>query len=58
MAPPDGVKAVEWRLLTNRKPATFEEAVELIEWYRCDGKSNYCLKCRRYGQKNPPDFYQ
>lgn len=31
---PEGVKAVEWRLLTNREAATFEEAVELIDWYR------------------------
>ena len=35
MAPPEGVKAVEWRLLTNRSTATFEDAVQLIKWYRC-----------------------
>jgi hypothetical protein len=35
IAPPDGVKAVEWRLLTNRNAQTFEEIVELIDWYRC-----------------------
>ena len=35
MALPDGIKAVEWRLLTNRTTATFEDAVQLIEWYRC-----------------------
>jgi hypothetical protein len=35
MAPPEGVKAVEWRLLTNRNTQTFEEAVQLIDWYRC-----------------------
>ena len=35
IAPPDGVKAVEWRLLTNRKAQTLDDLVELIEWYRC-----------------------
>ena len=35
MAPPDGVKAVEWRLLSNRKAETLDDLVELIEWYRC-----------------------
>jgi hypothetical protein len=33
--PPEGQKAVEWRLLTNRTAVTLEEAAELIEWYRC-----------------------
>jgi hypothetical protein len=32
--PPAGVKAVEWRLITNREVADFEAAVELIDWYR------------------------
>jgi hypothetical protein len=32
--PPKGVKAVEWRLLTNRQAETFEAAAELIDWYR------------------------
>lgn len=32
--PPEGVKAVEWRLLTNREAKTFESIVELIDWYR------------------------
>ena len=32
--PPKGVKAVEWRLLTNRPAETFEAAAELIDWYR------------------------
>lgn len=32
---PKGVKLVEWRLLTNRNPETFDAVVELIEWYRC-----------------------
>lgn len=31
---PDGVKPVQWRLLTNRSIANFEAAVELIDWYR------------------------
>lgn len=31
---PTGVKAVEWRLVTNREAATFEAAAELIDWYR------------------------
>lgn len=31
---PAGVKPVEWRLLTNRPIASFEAAVELIDWYR------------------------
>ena len=35
MNPPKGAKAVEWRLLTNRTAATFAEAAELIDWYRC-----------------------
>ena len=32
---PEGQKAVEWRLLTNRVVATLEEAAQLIDWYRC-----------------------
>ena len=32
---PDGVKPVEWRLLTNRAAQTLDDLVELIEWYRC-----------------------
>jgi IS4 transposase len=32
--PPAGVKAVEWRLITNREVADFEAAVDLIDWYR------------------------
>lgn len=31
---PQGVKPLEWRLLTNRAAATLEAAVELIDWYR------------------------
>lgn len=31
---PDGVKPVEWRLLTNRLVETLEAAAELIDWYR------------------------
>lgn len=31
---PEGVKPVEWRLLTNRLIDTFEAAAELIDWYR------------------------
>jgi hypothetical protein len=33
--PPAGCKAVEWRLLTNREVVSLEEAVQLIDWYRC-----------------------
>jgi len=33
--PPEGEKAVEWRLLTNRLASTPAEAAELIDWYRC-----------------------
>ena len=32
---PDGVKPVEWRLLTNRAAQTLDDLIELIEWYRC-----------------------
>lgn len=32
--PPAGVKALEWRLLTNREVPDFEAAVQLIDWYR------------------------
>jgi hypothetical protein len=35
IAAPDGVKPVEWRLLTNRQAQTADDLVELIEWYRC-----------------------
>ena len=35
MNPPADCKAVEWRLLTNRRVADFAAAVELIDWYRC-----------------------
>lgn len=31
---PEGVKPVEWRLLTNRTIETFEAVTELIDWYR------------------------
>ena len=31
---PAGVKAVQWRLLTNRLVQTLEQAAELIDWYR------------------------
>ncbi len=31
---PQGVKPIEWRLLTNRSVETLEQAAELIEWYR------------------------
>lgn len=31
---PQGVKPVEWRLLTNRDAATLENVIELIDWYR------------------------
>jgi len=31
---PPGVESIEWRLLTNRKVEGFEQAVELIDWYR------------------------
>jgi hypothetical protein len=31
---PAGTKPIEWRLLTSRKAATLEAAVELIDWYR------------------------
>jgi IS4 transposase len=31
---PEGVKPVEWRLLTNRTINTFAAATELIDWYR------------------------
>ena len=33
--PPQGQKAIEWRLLTNRKVVTLEDAAQLIDWYRC-----------------------
>ncbi|MEO8410357.1 MAG: IS4 family transposase, partial [Propionivibrio sp.] len=35
MNAPAGVKPIEWRLLTNRTANSFEDHVELIEWYRC-----------------------
>jgi len=31
---PEGVKPVQWRLLTNRPIDSFEAATELIDWYR------------------------
>ena len=31
---PEGVKPVQWRLLTNREANTLEKASELIDWYR------------------------
>lgn len=30
----DGIKPVEWRLLTNRVVANLDDAIELIDWYR------------------------
>ena len=32
---PDGIKPVEWRLLTNRAAQSLDELIELIGWYRC-----------------------
>lgn len=32
--PPEGCKAVQWRLLTNRSVSTLEQAAQLIDWYR------------------------
>ncbi|AVR90121.1 Mobile element protein [Thauera aromatica K172] len=32
--PPEDVKGLEWRLITNREAPDFEAAVELIDWYR------------------------
>jgi hypothetical protein len=31
---PEGIKPVQWRLLTNRHVGTLEQACELIDWYR------------------------
>lgn len=31
---PEGVKPVQWRLLSNREAHTLEQASELIDWYR------------------------
>jgi len=33
VAPPEGEKAVEWMLLTNKKVRTFEDAWQAISWY-------------------------
>lgn len=35
MDPPDGIKPIEWRLVSNRPVTTLEAAVDLIDWYRC-----------------------
>ncbi|WP_374086177.1 IS4 family transposase [Methylomicrobium lacus] len=35
IAPPEGEKAVEWRLMTNLPASTLDAARELIDWYRC-----------------------
>ena len=32
--PPEGDKAVEWRLLTNLPVATLDQAAKMIDWYR------------------------
>ena len=34
MQPPEGDKAVEWRLLTNLPVATLDQAAKMIDWYR------------------------
>ena len=34
LAPPPGVKPIEWRLLSNCEIGDFEAAVQLIDWYR------------------------
>jgi hypothetical protein len=31
---PEGVKPVEWRLLTNREAPALDDVIELIDWYR------------------------
>lgn len=33
--PPEGVTAIEWRLLTNREVTRLEQAAEMVDWYRC-----------------------
>jgi len=33
MQPPEGDKAVEWRLLTNLPVATLDQAAKMIDWY-------------------------
>lgn len=35
MNPPKGSQPIVWRLLTNRAVSTEEQAVEIINWYRC-----------------------
>jgi len=32
---PEGLKPIEWRLLTNRTVDTLDALIELIDWYRC-----------------------
>lgn len=34
MDAPEGIKPIEWRLLTNREATSFEAIAELIDWYR------------------------
>lgn len=33
--PPEGVTAIEWRLLTNQQVTCLEQAAEMVDWYRC-----------------------
>jgi hypothetical protein len=32
--PPSGVKPIHWRLMTTHRVASFEQALQMIEWYR------------------------
>jgi hypothetical protein len=42
---PEGVKPVEWCLLTNREAASFAAAAELIDGYRAVGRLNCSSTC-------------
>jgi hypothetical protein len=39
---PQGVKPIEWRLLTNRQAESLEAVTELINWYRARWEIDIC----------------
>ena len=49
--PPAGVTPLDWLLLTNLAPHSFEEAVERIRWYRCRWQIEVYFKVLKSGCK-------
>jgi len=51
VAPPEGVEAIDWVLLTNVPVTCFEEALERIEWYKLRWRIEEFFKVLKSGCK-------